>query len=373
MLKSRCRDKCSGIDWNNVDKLCRDAREVVTQSKISNFGDKLAEGMDFSQSAIGRKHQVNKQLDASDFRMEKGRLVFTDKEGKEAFVGGMSGCEKKTAYVLRQNVDAFFKRNELGRIGFLTLTFGRDVVTPKEANRRFNNWRADFLGSHALEWLKVTEPHKDGRPHFHLLVAFPFELREGFNFDDFIECQAEYKAHGKTPKYQNLNRSYVSSAPSGLRDMWAFLRATCKAHGVGRSELLPIRKEGEATTKYVGKYIEKGSVNRTGAWKSARLVSYSHSFKRCANSRFSWVMGSAIREYFAECATYHKTGYDDMQEVYGSAWAWRLIQCKEADYSPAVAAAVLEAMRDDDPVQCYKRPRLIEPRSLDEAYPLQRE
>ena len=371
MLGSRPREKCSNLAWKRVDLLCRQAREIRVQDNLSKFADKLAEGVDFG-AGLGLRYSAQKALEPTDFRLEKGRLIFTDKDGNETITGGMTGCEKKTAFVLRQNVDSFFKRHELGRIGFLTLTFGRDVVTPKEANRRFNNWRAAFLGERALEWVKVTEPHKDGRPHFHLLVAFPFEIREGFDFDSFIACQAEYKANGKTAAYQALNRSYVSQAPPGLRDMWAFLRATCKAHGVGRSELLPIRKEGEATTKYVGKYIEKGSVHRTGAWKSARLVSYSQSFGRCANSRFSWVMASSFRLYAAECAVYHKTEYSDMKEVYGSAWAYRIHQCQEAGMTPAECVCILRTMRREDPPQCFQNSH-GRARTLEEAYPLQTE
>ncbi|OAM40851.1 MULTISPECIES: hypothetical protein [Eikenella] len=57
-------------------------------------------------------------------------------------------AHRKSAYVLQLNVKSFIDRHGIERVGFLTLTFADDVKCPKEAQRRFNSLRSNFLKHH---------------------------------------------------------------------------------------------------------------------------------------------------------------------------------------------------------------------------------
>ena len=292
-------------------------------------------------NCLNTELKLQKLLAAKGFQKVGHRFLKTDENGKQEFIGGMSKAELKTAFVLNLNVGEFFKRHLLENIGFLTLTFPTWVKTPREANKHFNKFNTHFLSTVSKEWIKVTEPHKDGRPHFHLLVAFSDDIRTGFDWDSFVAAQALYKSEGKSSAEYEMRKAYVSSCQPRLRDLWGMLRAACKTHGIGRSELLPIRKQGEAATKYVGKYIEKGSVHRTGAWKGARLTSLSHGFPRVARSSFSWVMASSFRIYAARASEWHGVTEDDMAARFGNKWAYKLLLAQSNDLTAREGAAFL--------------------------------
>ena len=66
-----------------------------------------------------------------------------------------------------------------------------------------------------------------------------------------------------------------------------------KKYNFGRTELLPIRKSGEAVAAYMAKYLTKGE--RTADDKGARLVAYSSKVLRVCTQSFSWCGGGAKR------------------------------------------------------------------------------
>ena len=73
----------------------------------------------------------------------------------------------RSAYLCRQTIEALTGKADLNRLGFLTLTFSDEVRLPKEASRRFDNFRRRVLKWIAREdgWLKVFERHESGRIH----------------------------------------------------------------------------------------------------------------------------------------------------------------------------------------------------------------
>ena len=292
-------------------------------------------------NCLNTELKLQKSLAAVGLQKIGHRFLKIGENGEQEFIGGMSKAELKTAFVLNLNVAEFFKRHPLDNIGFLTLTFPSLVKTPKDANKHFHSFNSNFLRSVSKEWIKVTEPHKDGRPHFHLLVAFDDDIRTGFDWDSFVAAQALYKSEGKTPAEYTARKAYVSTCQPRLRDLWAMTRTACKKYGIGRSELLPIRKQGEAATKYVGKYIEKGSVHRTGAWKGARLTSLSHGFPRVARCSFSWVMASSFRIYAQRASEWHGVSEDNMTRRFGSKWAYKLLLAQSNGMTAREGAAFL--------------------------------
>jgi hypothetical protein len=277
-------------------------------------------------------------------KLPDGRFVQTFKDGTEVILGGMSRSELKTAFVLEQNVAKLFRDYPIERVAFMTITFPKSVVTPKEASRRFNSFRTHFLRDYADVYIKVTEPHKDKRPHYHLLVVLPSDIRTGFDWVAFEAAKLEYKTNGKSQAFRDFTKRYSASAPKYLRRFWSSFRHAAKAHKLGRTEVLPIKSEAEAAVRYVGKYIEKGSVHRTGVWKGVRLVSCARSLERAANCRFSWAQsGKKWRSYVSEVAAI--LNINDLSEFslrYGTKWAYKILQCSQYEFTPNQTASLIQ-------------------------------
>lgn len=73
--------------------------------------------------------------------------------------------------------------------------------------------------------------------------------------------------------------------------LWARLRWALPRYGLGRSELLPVRKGEAAIAAYVEKYLESGLVIKKHSWKGCRRVEYDRRAKAdcIACSRgFAW-------------------------------------------------------------------------------------
>jgi hypothetical protein len=230
---------------------------------------------------------------------------------------------RKAGFIVKTNIHSMCEKYGINHIGFLTLTFADDVQCHKEATKRFNSLATNVLNVRYSQWLRVSERQKSGRWHFHLVVVSKQDIRRGVDFAAIAK------------------RDYKSASPA-LRSEWAFWRNTAKRYGFGRSELLPVKKTGEALASYVAKYISKGFSYRRQDDKGARLVSYSKGSRVCG-SRFSFV-GGKVKEWRLRCRLfldhlyfrYYNQAilegiappdpftYADMPSLFGKRWAWRL-------------------------------------------------
>lgn len=200
----------------------------------------------------------------------------------------LSGSQAKTAFAIRMNAERMMREDGLHCSGMLTLTVGdhrcavhgvqvphfkdhcpackragkirrmmfvgvRDAV---EASRRINSVRP-FLLTIFKRAILVTERHKSGAIHFHLLGSLlsRWDIRTGFDFEAV-----------KRRKYRSVSEE--------LRRIWKLCREKLPHYGFGRHELKPIQKTGEAIAAYVSKYIEKNVCNRTPADRRKKLVRY---------------------------------------------------------------------------------------------------
>ena len=191
-----------------------------------------------------------------------------NEEGEKGGLSGLSAGHKKTAYALEQNVLLLAKRHGLERIGFLTLTFARQVVAYKKAQSALHSLITGVIKPRYSEFITVMERMTSGRIHYHLLVSVAQDIRTGFDLEA-------------------VQRGDYRSAGDYLRLEWRFWRATAPKYGFGRTALLPIKRTAEGVAKYVGKYIGKHIGQRLPEDKGARLVRYSKGANP-VGTRFSW-------------------------------------------------------------------------------------
>ncbi|PTQ89475.1 rolling circle replication-associated protein [Agitococcus lubricus] len=229
---------------------------------------------------------------------------------------------RKAEFKVKREVMALFDKYGLDRIGFLTLTFADDVQCHKEATKRLNSLITGVLRERYAQCIRVSERQQSGRWHFHLVVVCQQDIRRGVDFQAIKE------------------RRYKDGASATLRAEWAFWRKTAKKYGFGRTELLPVKKTGEALAAYVAKYISKGFAYRQPQDKGARLYSVIGGDRVCS-SRFSFYSAKAIEwrkkvalwaaswsGSFAAASTsggFEPVGflsYEDLPLIFGKKWAW---------------------------------------------------
>ncbi len=215
---------------------------------------------------------------------------------------------RKAAHALRENVSDFMDRVGVERVGFLTLTFPDNVTDHKEAYKRFDSMRKNFLNQHPMfgDWICVKERQKRGAWHYHLLIDCGTDIRSGL-------------------KWKNRKPVYSTVSPA-LRTLWSELREALPKYKFGRSELLPVRKDAESVSKYLGKYISKHIGCRKNQDKGVRLVSYSKGWPR-SNANFQWFTDNSFlwRSQVGKFAEYYGClNLDDLKNKFGRSWAYHL-------------------------------------------------
>lgn len=264
---------------------------------------------------------------------------FTDREKKHVWdeqdedtlhrIGVPTGTEARSAFHLRLNVAAFIQHWGRSHCLFFTVTDEKNLH-PTQFARRWNSFLVRN-GTWIVSYIRVLEPQKKGRPHYHILVAVQWDTKpDDFDWQAVSECQQERRANGLTPLFRELRKRYRSSAATELVAMWKLLRKVLPRYGLGRSELLPIRKGKEAISEYIGKYLEAGLIIRKHSWKGCRRVEFDRRNKLgwlACTRVFAWHSPGAIvwRKRVAEFAT--SIGAVDMTELkekVGPKWAYRL-------------------------------------------------
>lgn len=235
--------------------------------------------------------------------------------------------QRKNAHSINENIAFAVEKFGLGKIGFLTLTFPKDL-TMAEANRRLNSLATHFLNKRFVCWVCVREFTKGGRPHFHLVVVCKEEIREGFNFVNYTEMNwmgsSPRRRHKFLREIKALSRA-LDPSPE-LRSVWNDLRAVLPLYKFGRHELIPIRKNGAALARYVGGYIRKSMDFRPVEAKGARLITYSKSFPRKIVGHawgFHTPAKAIWRKKVARFSELHRIqDLGQMKFRFGPRWAW---------------------------------------------------
>lgn len=232
----------------------------------------------------------------------------------------LSGSQRKTARAIEINVDRMISEAGIEMVGFLTLTVGESrgenfvqVRDAAEASKRIHTLARRFLPSLFERWVIVTERHKSGAIHFHLIVQTRGAIREQF---DWAAVRAG---------------DYSSACPA-LRRIWALLRAELPSFGFGRAQLEPL-KNGEAASRYVAKYVEKNLFNRLAEDHRKKLVRYGGwEGKHCRSNDIAWVgaRAAAWRHNARTCASLVGAQHSTVARFFGPRWAYRLSRAMNA-------------------------------------------
>jgi hypothetical protein len=266
--------------------------------------------------------------------------VFTDRSQKHVWderddpdtlhrIGLPTSAEARSAFHLRLNVAAFIQHWGRNRCLFFTVT-DEDNLHPTQFARRWNNYLRRH-GAWIVSFIRVLEPQKRGNPHYHLLVAVEWDtLPDAFEWSAFDQCQQERREHGPTVLFRELRLRYRISAAPQLVAMWAVLRKVLPRYGLGRAELLPIRKGKEAISEYIGKYLEAGLIIRKHSWKGCRRVEFDRRNKigwLACTRIFAWNSLGALawRRRVGELAlNLGATDFDGIRKKLGTKWAYHL-------------------------------------------------
>ena len=263
--------------WDTQERVSRKENAESTEEAAAPRRSRAERGA-AGVPALPCQNSNNSDKPAKRYRLKRlpgAGGFFTSKDSKEAVWkqidgdtierwGKPSGAEAKSAFHLRLNVGSFVEHWGRNRCLFFTLTDEANLH-PTQFARRWNHYLRRH-GSWIVSFIRVLEPQKQGRPHYHLLVAVQWDTRpDGFDWQAFDDCQKERREHGPTARFRELRSRYKESAAPELVAMWALLRKVLPRYGLGRAELLPIRKGKEAISEYIGRaislfLIERGSV-----------------------------------------------------------------------------------------------------------------
>jgi hypothetical protein len=258
------------------------------------------------------------------------RALWEQRDGDTLARWGLpSGAEAKAAFHLRLNVESFVEHWGRNHCLFFTVT-DEGNLHPSQFARRWNSFLVRN-GFWILSFIRVLEPQKKGRPHYHLLIAVLWDtLPDAFDWLAFDECQEEIKSRKYSARFRALRAKYRTSAAPELVAMWLLLRKVLPRYGLGRAELLPMRKGKEEIAEYIGKYLEGGLTIRKHSWKGCRRVEFDRRAKFawiCCSRIFAWNSPGArawrcrVRELAAALGL---SSMDEIRRRLGAKWAYQL-------------------------------------------------
>ena len=171
-----------------------------------------------------------------------------------------------------------------------------------------------------MEWIAAVERQGRGALHYHLAIAFPWDIRTGFDFKACSEANVARKA-GNLAEFKRLERVYFASANPDLRAWWRDLRSAAGNYGFGRCETLPVLSNAAGVARYVGSYVGKEFAGREVRDKGLRTIRYSLQERPWA-SRWSFAQGGQHlwRKGCSVLAALLQT--DDLTGALGDRWAW---------------------------------------------------
>lgn len=161
----------------------------------------------------------------------------------------------------------------------------------------------------------MVEPQSSGRIHFHLVVAVREDIRTGFNwnaFHDFVNARRPFRAADV-------------GANAHLRHCWGVIRRELRRARFGRSELTPIRENGDAVALYVGWYVAGDTAAIDGQKFRARRANWARGVGRGNRIRSSvgWIWQGEKARASRRCWEAEKTRQDLEAIQTNPSWYWQ--------------------------------------------------
>lgn len=239
----------------------------------------------------------------------------------------LTGSQAKTQYALELNAADMIREAGVDSCVFVTITCGQKVdglfvCEPSHdvASKRINNASRRLFPDLFERWIVVTERHKNGGVHFHLLAVVKGrpDVRTGFIF-------------------RGVKERTWTNASEPLRAVWRVLNARLPELGFGRPQTTPIEKTGEAVACYVSKYVLKNLFARGEEDKGKKLVRYGGFDRHVRPNDFSWQTprATAWRKKAEELAglagvDQGESGRGEVAEAFGPRWAFKLTRIMHA-------------------------------------------
>lgn len=244
------------------------------------------------------------------------------------------------------NLSDLIERRGLNCIGFHTLTFKENLTDRKVAQERFNSYATNFLRERCLEYIAAVERQKRGAIHYHIVIAFPADIRSGFDFEAAKQA-AKCKRAGLNDERRHWERVYYSSANDNLRQWWQDVREAAEKYGFGRCETLPVLSNSDGIAYYVGGYVASEWHGRKEEDKGLRTIRYGLE-RRAATIRWAWAEGAGANWRWGCEVVAGFLRIRDFVELENSKWAWELQrEIKTASFYPGELLGVPLELRGD--------------------------
>lgn len=246
----------------------------------------------------------------------------------------------KAGFALEENIAHAIEHIGVENCGLLTLLFanpdGRRPIAPTAAQEIFKKFARRLLPSLFKFYVAILDYHRSGAIHVHMLVALPFSVRDGWDFDaDRKHRELQHQAKQEKRKLtaeeraQSRDLCHRMTTNKQLKGVIKTLQAELPKFGFGRSypfELKPVRDPASLAHYIAGRYRESHARQDLRP-EHSRCVRYSKGFPRCIDKglRFSLAGPSAELYRRKKAAVGAAMGFHDIGEMishYGPRWEY---------------------------------------------------
>jgi hypothetical protein len=177
---------------------------------------------------------------------------------------------RRSAFVAALEIELFIQFEGINRCADLMVT-APDCLSLREFQKRWRSFHRYVVKPlfNRGHWIRERQP-RSGNWHGHGPVVLPFDIREGFPWEEVL-----------AKNYQNVDPR--------LKAIWKQLREGAERYGLGWVSLLPIRSTGPKAARYFTKYILKRvSTDLLKGEERCRCYGSWGGIKRCSQ-KFSYV------------------------------------------------------------------------------------
>jgi hypothetical protein len=210
-------------------------------------------------------------------------------------------------FVAQENIRLFIEKCGPNNVGVLTITTPSECLSARAFQEKWHPFRTNVISRLFANgmWVRERQP-RTGNWHAHAVVNLGWDIRTSFPFDQ-------------------VSKGFYANVDPRLRNVWKRLREKAARYNFGRTELLPIKSNGEGFAVYITKYLGKALVSDKaegeekcklfGIWGGVRFV----------YSRFVWVSNRILRRRKAWLAAdSYCVNEDEFRAMFRSGW-WHFL------------------------------------------------